>query len=181
MKKFVSLIVGIVIMCLATTSVFAGNQKGGFLSAKQKFYVEYDTSYITLKIAKKAIRRWNSASQNVSLTYNSGIAPANAKGIKVSVGKLKPPNKGNLGVTYCSFKGKKVSIDKTRDCAVCFVYASDHFTKNSKAIQATLMHEVGHALSLTHTNGETDIMRQGVKKYKKLSDTDIKWLRKKWS
>lgn len=181
MKKIVSVILGIIIICSSTTNVSAGNQKGGFSSGKQKFYVEYDTSYIELKIAKKAIRRWDSASQNVSLTYNSGIAPANAKGIKVSVGKLKPANKGDLGVTYCSFKGKKVSVAKKRDCAICVVYASDYFTKNSKAIQATLMHEVGHALSLTHTYGETDIMRQGVKKYKKLSDTDKKWLKKKWS
>jgi hypothetical protein len=178
MKKVSSVIVLILTMCFVTTNVAAGNQSGGFSSAKQRYYVQYSKDYISLAILKKAVKRWDNASANVSLTYSG--QKVSTKGITVSVGVFKPANEGDLGVTYYSYGGKKVSNSKTRDAAVCIVYANSSFVKNSNAIQATLMHEVGHALSLTHTNGNTDIMRQGIKNYKTLSSNDKKWLKKKW-
>ena len=47
-------------------------------------------------------------------------------------------------------------------------------------IRATTTHEVGHALSLTHTETDGDIMKQGVKNYRALSSNDEKYLKRKW-
>lgn len=180
MKKLRVIIISILLICLSATSVYAGNYAGGFgTTAKKKFGLEYNKSFVTLNTAKKAIKKWNVESQNVSLSYAKKRTVS--KGVNVSIGKAKPPNKTNLGVTLYSYRGKRTNANEKYDLALCMIYASDYFNKcNSPSIQATITHEIGHALSLTHTSGKTDIMKQGVKNYTKLSETDKKWLRQKW-
>ena len=178
MKKMKIIILSILMVCLTTTNVFAGNFSGGFTSAKKKYNIILNESFVNLITAKKAVRRWNKISNNVSLSYGGDYM--RNKGINVSIGQSSPPSKTALGQTYYTYKGKKVSHDKKWDLALCIVYSSSKFSKNSKSIQATITHEVGHALSLSHTKGKSDIMKQGVKDYIKLSDKDKEWLKKKW-
>ncbi len=62
------------------------------------------------------------------------------------------------------------------------IYANKrHFeSTDCVTIRATTTHEVGHALSLTHTETDGDIMKQGVKNYRALSSNDEKYLKRKW-
>lgn len=178
MKKIRIIILSVLMVCLTTINVVAGNFSGGFSSAKRDYNIQLNESFVNLKTAKKAVRRWNKKSDNVSLSYGGDYM--RNKGINVSVGQISPPSKTALGQTYYTYKGKKVSHNQTWDLALCIVYSSNKFSKNSKSIQATITHEVGHALSLSHTNGKSDIMKQGLKKYVKLSEKDKEWLKKKW-
>lgn len=153
----------------------AGNFTGGFSSGKQKYYLEYNSMYVTSDVANKAIHRYNGKFLNVALTQSLTLP---SKGILVSVGKLSPPSPGDLGITNLSCNGKSVSTDKTWDKAGCIIYSV--FAKNGKPVQATITHEVGHALSLSHTQKDNDIMKQGIKNYTALSANDIRWLKSKW-
>ena len=44
----------------------------------------------------------------------------------------------------------------------------------SKQRQATITHEIGHALGLGHNNKNTSVMRQGYKNFTALDDIDKK-------
>lgn len=166
-------------VCLTTTNVFAGNFSGGFSSAKKIYYnIQTNESYANLTNAKRAVRKWNGHSSNVTLSY--GGTYTRTKGINVTVGKTPAPTATALGITYFTYNGKRVSESQRWDAALCIVYASDNFAKNGKRIKATISHEVGHALSLSHTTGSKDIMKQGLKSYVTLSNNDISWLKTKW-
>lgn len=169
----------IVLVSLNAGTLHAGVQTGGFASAKQKFYIYYNKSYISLSKAKGAAKKWNNVSDNVKLTYSSKKESAKT-GIFLHIGKEAPPTQDNLGTTRYYYNGKRVADSKKRDKALCIVYANSDFSLDGKAIRATTSHEVGHALSLTHTYGYTDVMKQGIKNYTVLSETDKSWLKGKW-
>ena len=177
-KKRLIFIVSLCIICVfSSTMVLADYYSYGFKSGKLNYRITYNSGYGTLSQIKTSVQKWNGVSSNVKLTYTSSTLAD----ISVDYMNVAPPSSTSLGLTNLYSNGNKLASPVAYwNGAVCIIYRNSSLINNSTAAKATCTHEVGHALSLSHTSGSKDIMKQGVKNYTNLSSNDKSWLQKKW-
>ncbi len=161
----------------SSSAVFADYFSYGFKTGKLSYRVTHNSSFGSLSQIKTSVQKWNGVSSNVKLTYTSSASAD----ITVDYMNVAPPASSSFGLTTLYSYGNKLANPVAYwNGALCVIYKNSTLINNSTAAKATCTHEVGHALSLSHTSGSKDIMKQGIKNYTSLSSNDVSWFRKKW-
>lgn len=128
------------------------------------------------------MKQWDTATSKITMTKAATYSAAKLKLIY----KLEaPPQSDLLGQTfvYSSNGTRLLTSGGTWYQAKCTVYNTG---VPETAMRATLVHEVGHALSMAHCFGtpghgsQNHIMHQGIKKYTAVSTYEKNELIKKW-
>ncbi len=182
MKKTMALMV--VICCLILqppVNAFAGIQSGGFSTGYLSYRVEYDSTFANLNTIKNYVQKWNGISSKCSLYYST---TSQSNQITVNYLKTNSTNDNIVGMTHYYYNGTGVSNTATRNGAICFVYKTSHTTPNTDsartAAYATCVHEVGHALSLSHSENSSDVMYTSNHSVTTPNINDKSFLKSKW-
>lgn len=176
---FVALIMSVV-LTLSSTFAFATIFTGKFDTNKLTYGFAGSYSTATLNTLSNHIEKWDSASTKFSMSKTSAYYGAR---IRVNYALDKPPTTGTLGLTELyNSNGQQVNPTKkgTWHTATVHVYKNPSASTTNK--HATLMHEVGHSLSLAHClhPGINHIMHQGLKNFTTISSYDKQELNLRW-
>jgi len=117
-------------------------------------HLDWDGSTKYMAEWKRSVRTWNS--------YKKGVIRADRWNIIEDV-RIRDKSKKD-GCTFAS----------TFSSGSIIFYKDTMDRMTSKQRQATITHEIGHALGLGHNNKNTSVMRQGYKNFTALDDIDKK-------
>lgn len=180
-KKIMTFILVLLLFLQSPVCAFAGIQTGGFATGSLTYRIEYDSSFASASTIKGYVQRWNGISSKVALSYTTSTANNQ---ISVNYMKIVSPNDNTLGITHYYYNGAAVNNSSTRNGAVCYIYKTSHTTPNTSsakaAAYATCVHEVGHALSLTHSSNTSDVMYNANHSVTSPTNNDKAFLTTKW-
>lgn len=123
------------------------------------------------------IKQWDD--QTTGITMSSGSS-SNAR-LKIRYCLEAPMQSGLLGqTTVYSADGTQVRFEGSWDKAECIVFNESAANETNR--KATLVHEVGHALSLDHPRllANKSIMRQGLKDFTTITAYDKSEIKAIW-
>lgn len=155
MKKKWIAICSVVLLCLSTTVVYGSTtnyvlQNWDLVDSGKHLDWDGKTNYMTEWY--NAVNTWNA--------YKPGVIRADRWDIiqDVAISDKATKDGATFATTYAI--GKIVFYQDTMD------------KMTSTQRQATITHEIGHALGLDHNKKETSIMRQGYKNFVNLDEID---------
>lgn len=180
-KKAFGVMVALLMFLSLPCNVSAGIQTGGFATGKLSYRVECDTNFASLATVRGYVQRWNNISSKVALTYTTSYTSSQ---IAVIYMKYDGPDSNTIGETSYYLNGNRVSNAVTRTGAVCSVYRNEHTLQNTseaKAVAyASCVHEVGHALSLSHSSKPDDVLYTPNRTVTMPTSSDKSFLKSKW-
>lgn len=177
------LILGIYLASVESVSAltFSGRYNTGTLDANVAG--AYSTKEVNRILGH--VKKWNATSSKINISASSKSYSDSKLRIRYKLDK--PSKSGTLGITKLYDKNKK-KLDGTTGMwyyATCIVYNNSKNT--STGYDATLVHEVGHSLSLAHCfitkehpQSLKHIIHQGVKSYTTISDYEKGQMQAKW-
>lgn len=177
---FVVLVMSVVLTLFSTfasATVFTGK----FDTNKLTYAFAGSYSTATINTLSNHIEKWDSASTKFSMSKTSSY---NSARIKVEYALNKPPSVGDLGLTLLYKSNGQSVLDPTKKgswhSAIVKVYKDSAASTTNK--HATLIHEVGHSLSMAHCfhPGMNHIMHQGLKNYTIISSYEKQELNLRW-
>lgn len=182
-KKILFVLVVVLVVSLlpvqASANTFSGRYNTGSLT--YSFAGIYSNTYQN-QLATY-FKQWDSATSHITMTKGSSYD--NAK-LRIRYKLTAPPEDGLLGRTYLyDINGNDASTSSTWYKATCSVYS---FANDYGEVPrlATLVHEVGHSVSMAHCDfalghiGLHHVIHQGVKNYTTISSFEIGELQDKW-
>lgn len=160
MKNFKRTIIPVFLILLLTLSqtVFAYTFTGGFASASSLTYVNGNGSdWFRDSAVKIGAQQWDNASSKVGLTYStaSGTYGYTAS-IVVNDSTSSDPNACGETFPYKSFTGTSATPATTSDTWVKVSISIYTNNLTNAEIQETATHELGHALSVKHSDATTN-------------------------
>lgn len=191
LDKSKKMILALVIVLLGVTilitpvNVSALTFKGKFNTGKIDASVAGAYSNTEINRILGHVKKWNNTSSNINITKSSK-SYSNAK-LRIRYKMSKPVHAGTLGLTklYDKNKNELDGVSNTWFYATCIVYNNSNNT--ATGYDATLVHEVGHSLSLahciitsSHPNSLKHIIHQGVKSYTTISAYEKQQIQNKW-
>ncbi len=180
-KKIIGVMTALMMFLNFPFHVSAGVQTGGFTTGKLSYRVEYDGNFASVSTIQNYVQKWNGISTKVALTYTTSYASSQIAVIYMTYVNSNP---NVLGITHYYYNGSEVNNTATRNGAVCYIYKGTHTSPNTSAAKtvayATCVHEVGHALSLSHSDSSKDVMYSANISVTTPSSSDKSYLNSKW-
>ena len=153
---------------------FAGEKYKLFRAHFKKGKLTYSIVSGNSSIALIAATKWNDISKLVKLSYTSKSGEGD---INIICNITEPLVESTYGETIL-FSGDKIiapTDSKILSSVLCIQYKHSDFKNDTQRI-ATTVHEIGHALSLSHpiesVSLNESIMKQGLKSYTKPTELD---------
>lgn len=176
---FVVLVMSVVLTLFSTfasATVFTGK----FDTNKLTYAFAGSYSTATINTLSNHIEKWDSASTKLSMSKTSAYSSAR---IKVRYALSKPPTTGTLGLTELyNSNGQEVDPTKKGSWHTAMVHVYKNTSASTTNKHATLIHEVGHSLSMAHCfhPDMNHIMHQGLKNYTTISSYEKQELNIRW-